>query len=256
MSKVFDAYAAYYDLLYKDKNYEAEAEYIRSLLAEQGVTGGAILELGCGTGKHAELFTQMGFSVHGIDMSPAMVEEANKRKPADLADQLHFETGDVRDYQVNQQFDAVVSLFHVVSYQTTNEDLAAMFATASRHLKPSGVFIFDFWHGPGVISEKPTVRVKMMENDDIIVTRTATPYMQKLKNIVNIDFSINIKKKISLKEKNIEERHTMRYIFEEDIKLFSNNNSLKIQLIYSWLKKKKINATDWYGIAILKTVDI
>ena len=54
MNKVFDAYAAYYDLLYQDKNYHKEAKYILRLLEDNGISSGKILELGSGTGKHAE----------------------------------------------------------------------------------------------------------------------------------------------------------------------------------------------------------
>ena len=46
MSKVFDYYAVYYDLLYKEKDYKAETEYVGTLLEKKGFTTGSILELG------------------------------------------------------------------------------------------------------------------------------------------------------------------------------------------------------------------
>ena len=52
-------------------------------------------------------------------------------------------------------FDAVIALFHVVSYQTTEHDLRATFATAARHLNPGGVLLFDVWHGPAVLAQQP-----------------------------------------------------------------------------------------------------
>ncbi len=75
MSMMFDAYAAYYDLLYQDKNYHKEAQYIYRFLEENGIRSGEILELGSGTGRHAEEFVKMGFCVHGIDLSEKMVQE-------------------------------------------------------------------------------------------------------------------------------------------------------------------------------------
>ena len=45
MSQIFDAYAVYYDLLYKEKDYKAETDYVGSLLQEKGVRTGSILEL-------------------------------------------------------------------------------------------------------------------------------------------------------------------------------------------------------------------
>ena len=38
----------------------------------------------------------------------------------------------------------MISLFHVMSYQTTNADLLAVFATAAAHLRPGGLFLFRF----------------------------------------------------------------------------------------------------------------
>ena len=146
MSKIFDAYAAYYNMLYQDKDYKQEAKYIASLMGKNDITDGSILELGSGTGKHAEEFAKMGFSVHGVDLSPEMVREANQRGNNDFVNQLYFEIGDVRSFKIDKKFDAVISLFHVISYQLKNEDILAMFntSTAAKHLKPNCVFIFDF----------------------------------------------------------------------------------------------------------------
>ena len=54
------------------------------------ITNGSILELGSGTGKHAEIFAKMGFSVHGVDLSPEMIREENQRGNNDFANQLYF----------------------------------------------------------------------------------------------------------------------------------------------------------------------
>ena len=66
---VFDEYAEYYDLLYKDKDYVAEANYIDGILQKYATGCQKILELGCGTGKHAELLSHKGYEITGIDMS-------------------------------------------------------------------------------------------------------------------------------------------------------------------------------------------
>ena len=50
-------------------------------------------------------------------------------------------------------------------------------STAAKHLKPNGVFIFDFWYGPGVLTDPPVVRLKRLENEEIEVLRIAEPVM-------------------------------------------------------------------------------
>jgi SAM-dependent methyltransferase len=197
MSKVFDIYAEYYDLLYQDKDYKQEVDYVAGLLAENGVKSGAILELGSGTGKHAEEFARKRFSVNGVDLSPVMVKEANQRKKDIFANLLHFNVGDVRTYRVEKKFDAVISLFHVMSYQTQNEDIIAMFETAARHLKTGGVFIFDYWNGSGVLTNPPEIRIKRLENEKIEVLRIAEPEMHSNENVVYVNYSVQVKSKLT-----------------------------------------------------------
>ena len=134
---VFDAYARYYDLLYREKDYAGEAAYVAGLLEKHGVRGKRILELGCGTGAHAEHLASRGYSVDGVDMSETMLAGAQARKarlPADVAARLSFGEGDARRVRKDKTYDAVIALFHVASYQTSNADLRAMFDTAAAHL--------------------------------------------------------------------------------------------------------------------------
>ena len=250
MNKVFDAYAAYYDLLYQDKNYHKEAKYILRLLEDNGISNGNILELGSGTGKHAEEFAKMGFSVHGIDLSPEMVQEANHRNNNNLEGQLYFEVGDVRNFEAGKKFDAVISLFHVISYQIKNEDILEMFKTAAKHLKSNGVFIFDFWYGPGVLTDPPEVRQKRLENKDIEVLRIAEPTMYPNENVVDVNYCVQIKQKGSGKVSELNETHKMRYLFIPEILQFSSKwFTLKTNL--AWMKVSSPDFTDWLSVCTL-----
>src|SRR5260370_24442732 len=139
--KVFDAYARYYDLLYRQKDYGAEAAYVDSLLRRHEVPGQRLLELGCGTGRHALELASRGYSIHGIDRSDVMLADAEVRARASgaLASRLSFSRGDVCSVRVDARFDAAISLFHVMSYQTSDEALAAMCETARQHLVARGL---------------------------------------------------------------------------------------------------------------------
>ncbi|MBI2966754.1 MAG: hypothetical protein HYY40_02940 [Bacteroidetes bacterium] len=65
----FSNYALYYDLLYSDKDYNAESIYIDGLLKKYAPAAKNLLSLGCGTGKHEVILARNGFSVTGIDRS-------------------------------------------------------------------------------------------------------------------------------------------------------------------------------------------
>jgi len=243
---VFDAYAAYYDLLYQDKDYSAEAQFVHDLLAKHGVPArGDLLELGSGTGRHAEDFARLGYSLHGVDMSPTMVKTANARKPADLSEQMEFVVGDVRNVRVNKQFDAVISLFHVASYQTTNIDLSAMLETAAVHLKAGGVFLFDCWYGPAVLTDRPVVRVKRMRNDTVEVLRIAEPVIHPNDNVVDVNYSVQVKQSGSDKMSELHETHCMRYLFSPEVELLLGLVGLRLVERVEWLTGKSAGFESW-----------
>ncbi|HEX4024342.1 MAG TPA: class I SAM-dependent methyltransferase [Steroidobacteraceae bacterium] len=251
MTGVFEAYAAYYDLLYRDKDYPGESRYVQSLLKRHGLEAGALLELGCGTGKHADQLARLGYRVHGVDSSAAMVERARESVPADLRARLRFETGDARSARLAEAFDAVISLFHVASYQSSNEDLAAMFATAGAHLKSGGLFVFDFWYGPGVLTVPPSTRVKRLEDEDLVVTRIAEPTLQPNRNIVDVRYTVLVKRRSTGETFEFEETHRMRYLFLPELELMLQASGLQVLHAERWMSGE-LDLTSWLGVIVAR----
>ena len=244
---VFQDYAKYYDLLYKDKNYEQEVNYIESLIKKYSKNSKSILELGCGTGKHALLLGQKGYEVCGVDISAKMVEQAKKRfeEYKGLENKVSFHHGDMRSFKINKTFDTVVSLFHVMSYQTTNKDLLNSFLTASKHLEKDGVFIFDCWYGPAVLSDKPSDRIKKIEKDNFLLTRVANSKMNANDNIVDVNYKICIQDKKSGIENRFEEVHKMRYLFKPEIEMFLDKAGLSLIGCEEWETGKEPSFDSW-----------
>ncbi len=217
---VFNHYAAYYDLLYRDKDYVGEAAFVAALLKKHAPAARRILELGCGTGRHAILLAERGYEVCGIDQSPGMLSSAGQRLaalPPDIATRLQFREGDLRSVRVPEKFDAVISLFHVISYQTSNDDLDAAFATARAHLAPGGVFLFDVWYGPAVLTDRPAVRVKRLEDERIRVTRIAEPTLHPNQNRVDVHYDIQVEDRATGRVEVRRELHPMRYFFKPEL---------------------------------------
>lgn len=245
---VFGNYAQYYNLLYRDKDYATEAGYIHQLLQSYAPDTESILELGCGTGVHAALLAEKGYEVCGVDLSEQMLEQANQRLldlPTQQATKLQFLPGDIRTVRVERKFDAVISLFHVMSYQITNQDLQAAFATAKAHLKPGGVFIFDCWYGPGVLSDRPTVRIKRLSDEEILVTRIAEPVMYPNDNLVDVNYQVFIKNRVSGAVNELQETHKMRYLFKPEIDLFFTNNELELLSCHEWMTDQAAGFNSW-----------
>ena len=73
--------------------------------------GGTILDVGCGSGRDAQILSDQGFQVTGIDFSAAMIEIAKKKAP-----KATFKVMDMQSLHMNETFDAVwasASLLHV-----------------------------------------------------------------------------------------------------------------------------------------------
>lgn len=248
---VFGAYSQYYDLLYKDKDYVGEAEYVRQLIERYQPGAQSLLDLGCGTGRHALLLASRGYSVTGVDRSPEMLTEA-RAQAAKLGASVkpEFAAGDVRSVRVERTFDVVVSLFHVMSYQVSNEDLKAAFQTAKAHLKPGGVFIFDCWYGPAVLSERPSARTRHLENEQISVTRTAEPVSHPNRNCVDVNYHVLIENKQSHARDELRETHTMRYLFVPEVELLLDGAGLALRDSMEFLSNRELGLDTWTAVFV------
>jgi SAM-dependent methyltransferase len=245
--KVFDAYARYYDLLYRQKDYAAEAAYVDSLLRRYEVPGRRLLELGCGTGRHATELASLGYTIHGIDRSDVMLEEAEMRARdnAALASRLTFSSGDVCSVRLDQKFDAAISLFHVMSYQTSDEAVAGMCETARRHLVDGGLFLFDCWYGPGVLTDPPTVRVARMTDEAIQVTRVAEPTVDTTASTVDVRYGMFVRDSTTGQVSEIKESHLMRYLFVPELRGFLTRAGFEPVTFGEWMTDRAPSAGTW-----------
>lgn len=237
---VFDAYAAYYDLLYRDKDYAGEAAYVHGLLQRHAPGVRDVLELGCGTGAHAVEMARYGYEVKGVDLSAAMVERAEARTAAlppgafsDPASRPRFSQGDLRDYRDGRQYGAVLALFHVISYQTTNVDLHAAMATAAANLAPNGVLIFDCWYGSGVLTDPPVTRVRRLRGDGVEITRIAEPAHFPNESRVDVHYEVIVEGPAGAER--IRETHPMRYLFVPEIDLLLESAGLFRLDVQEWV---------------------
>ena len=249
----FQKYSAYYDLLYRDKDYAAEAEYVARTIHSANSAARSILEFGSGTCRHGRLLAALGFNVRGIERSADMVAMGNAAhaSPATATGgSFTCEVGDIRSIRLNQIFDAVIGLFHVISYLTTNDDLLAAFRVAAHHLKLGGVFLFDVWHGPAVLAERPTQRIKTVANERFEVMRTARPEVDTNRNTVKVTYEMQCKDRESGEIMCFSEDHTMRYLFPIEIELLAQACGMRLMLAEEFLTGRPTSASTW-GVAYL-----
>lgn len=255
---VFAGYARYYDLLYREKDYRSETAFVESLIRTHVPSAQRLLELGCGTGAHAVQLATRGFTVHGIDASTTMLERARARVSSLTGaanELLSFEAGDIRTCQVDGTFDAAISLFHVISYQRTNEDLRAALGNARRHLRASGVLIFDCWYGPAVLTDRPTVRVRRLEDDQVEVLRVAEPTMCPNENVVEVNYEIIVTDKTSGSTERLREQHPMRYFFQPEIDMVARECGFVLETACEFGTGRVLGFDTWSACYVLRARD-
>jgi len=242
----FNMYSQYYDLLYRDKNYKEEADYVCNSLKELNPNLKTVLELGCGSGNHAIFLVSNNIKITGLDLSDTMIAIA---KSKNIPDFNPIKT-DITHFELNETFDAAISLFHVVSYLTDNESLISCLQSVHRHLNPGGFFLFDIWFTPAVYGQKTETRVKRLENDSVSIKRVAESISDTLKNIVTVDFEIEVKEKKTNQIEIIKEKHPMRHFSIPELGLLAKLTGFELIKSEEFLTKKIPSEKTW-GVCIL-----
>lgn len=251
MSENFNLYSQYYDLLYQDKTYSSEVEYITQEIFNHIPEAKQILELGCGSGGHAQFLSEKGFQITGIDLSESMVDAAQKKK----IPYFEAKVGDIVNFDLNQKFDVALSLFHVISYLTKNEELISCFKKVNKHLKSNGIFIFDVWFTPAVYHLKPSSRIKQFENDSLKVERNSKSVMDLYDNTIDVHFDIQIKNKSNGEHAFLQENHIMRHFSIPELSLLAQFCGFEIVKCEELISKNEPNIDTWAVCFVFKKIE-
>ena len=141
--EAYTGFASVYDLFMDNIPYRAWCDYVTSLLKEDGVEDGLVLDLGCGTGKLTRLLAGEGYDMIGVDNSEDMLELAMEKRMESGKDILYL-LQDMREFELYGTVRAIVSVCDSVNYITEPEELEEVFRLVNNYLDPKGVFLFDF----------------------------------------------------------------------------------------------------------------
>jgi len=231
----YDQYAQYYDILYQDKNYVKETDFVDTLIKKhQGKQSNSLLDLGCGSGEHAYLFAEKGYNVLGIDRSEPMIDLAASQYPA--SEKLSFKVRDITNYTPEQPFDTAVALFNVIGYLSTNDNLNATFSNVAKSLNTGGLFIFDFWYGPAILHKQPQTQIKRLETDYTSITRISEPHLFHEENRVNLFIELIVEDRLSNRTQYIHEEHPIRYFFMPEIEYFAKKHGFDLIDSHAWME--------------------
>lgn len=135
-------FAAFYDAFTDDVDRASMAAFIAEKLKQNGISGGILLDAGCGTGGLSVLCAQMGFDVIGTDISPEMLQKARERAQQ-AGVQLLLLNQPLEELDLYGTVRAAICTLDTVNHLTGEQSLRQAFARIGLFLEPGGVFLFD-----------------------------------------------------------------------------------------------------------------
>lgn len=178
--------AKYYDALYRarGKDYARDVDRIREIVAERcRSSGNALLDVGCGTGKHIERLRD-DFTCEGMDVDRTMLDIARERNPG-----VQFHLGDMIGFNLGKRFDVILCLFGSIGYVPNVQRLDQTIATFARHLRPGGVVILEPWLRPEEARDGH-LNALFVDEPDLKVARMCVTRLDGNVSILNFHYMV------------------------------------------------------------------
>jgi SAM-dependent methyltransferase len=175
-------HARHYDLIYARKPYAEEARFVHELI---GAEPGRLLDVACGSGRHARELAALGWEVVGVDYSADLLEHA-------AAAGLEVHEQDMRTLDVpGEPFDAVTCLFDSIGYPQEDDGVVAALAGMRRHLARGGRVAVEFLHAPALLAAADPVRVRRFElPDGGTLVRISETELDRAANVMHVSYEV------------------------------------------------------------------
>jgi SAM-dependent methyltransferase len=247
MSSYLGRHAELYDLFYQEKPYKEESQFIHRCLQElSSESPQSLLELACGTGNHALEMAKLGYKVLATDYSEDMLRCAKyKQKQGEY--NIEFACQDMRYLRLDcQQFDAAICLFDSIGYVQTNEALLQVLLNVHNHLKPHGLFLFEFWHAGAMLRNYEPLRIRRWVLPDREILRISETTLDCARQLSSVNYSI-YELSNDRTFSTIQETQVNRYFLLQEMDGWLNQvgfKAIKSFAGYEW--DERINEETWH----------
>ena len=137
--EAYTGFAQVYDMFMDNVPYEEWCAYICGCFRQNGISEGAVLDLGCGTGELTRLMAKKGYDMIAVDSSADMLEIASQN----WEDGILYIHQRMEELELGESVQAAYSACDSVNYILEEEDLLQAFCRVYSHLMPGGIFLFD-----------------------------------------------------------------------------------------------------------------
>lgn len=227
-------FAQLYDSLTENVEYERRAEYIFSLLKQNGVDSGIMLDLACGTGTLSKYFSDYGFDMILADNSPDMLAKAKQKNPGAL-----ILCQNMTELDLFGTIDCAVCTLDSINHLTKIADVRKTFDRVSLFMNPKGIFVFDV---------NTLYKHRSILADNTFVYETDSSYCVWQNSLNKKTDEVSIKLDMFSKHGNLYSRHTETF-FErayktDDIKTWLEYSGFRVISILSEMTYEPVKDND------------
>jgi SAM-dependent methyltransferase len=126
---------------------ESEAERLVELIVNNLSikSDSKILDMACGSGRHAVVFAKRGFDVTAVDLSQRLLLEAGENARKNDV-KIEFVLSDILDFETSKRYSLALNLFTSIGYFDNDEDNFSVLLKAYDLLIDGGYFVVDYFN--------------------------------------------------------------------------------------------------------------
>ncbi len=151
-----------------DKDAEALINLVLNNIDKEKVK--TVLDMACGTGRHAIIFAKNGFNVTAVDLSENLLQ-LGKENAERAGVKIEFIQSDIREFYSDTKFDLVLNLFTSIGYFERDEENYYILEKAYKLLNDGGHFVLDYFNKEYVESHLVPQTIDEFDNTIIVQNR-------------------------------------------------------------------------------------
>lgn len=176
--------ARYCDVVYENvRDTQREMRFLHWVFRELAdVEVREILDVACGTGRHAIPLSKKGYTVTGGDRSQAMLavlEEKVRRANIEIP----VIKCDMKDIEFREEFDAIICMYTSFNYLLTDQDIERALAAFHRALRPGGIAILDLMNPIFYIGKFREITVEHHQEGQMCIQRTFKHTLDEVRSL-------------------------------------------------------------------------
>ncbi len=202
--------ARYYDQFCAEVDYAGQCAFAARVFDAFASAGGRdYLDLACGTGQHLQAMTRLGFTPVGLDNSPAMLAQAQRRCP-----EARLMLCDLAGFEQEAGFDLISCFLYSIHYSHPRQQFVETLRRTWRALKPGGVFVFNTVDAAGARQQHDVVT--HVQTTDARLTFTSGWYYAGEGE--DLDLHLSIRRTSAERTQIWHDQHTMMAMTLADLK--------------------------------------